>query len=1100
MNEIGLGKLVHTNTNTYRIRSFARGGRLAVTMNHFGGSEVYALEKDGRVHRFAQDSTGAWTDFAALPGASGLIALAVAANEDGRLEVFGVDGASGVWHLWQNGAPGGDWIGASRLATPENVRQFAAGTNRDGRLEVFALGASGRVFHAAQATPNGGWNSFSVLGTASALTDVAVAANQDGRLEVFACSGSNLVHAWQQGMPGGAFSDWAPIAAPEQLSAVAAASNKDGRLEAFALGVSGRCYHVPQNVINGGWGVPAQIGGIGGLVELAVAANQDGRLEVFGVDAGGTPRHAWQQGSPGGAFGDWVYFARPAKLMHPAPVLDAGGILNLFVLDDRWALDRASQQSQNGGWGPWTLAGFVDVEPGPTDSNLLWQDWMGDNPPVPLKRRYRPTSLPHLASIVRSAANDRAPVRAVGSSWSFSDAAAPPGGYLVETHGLNQILEVPFAGATNEHLVHVEAGIRLVDFNDQLDNVKLALPSLGGSAGQTLAGVVSTGTHGGDFNLPPIPDIVRAIQLVGPDGSVYWIEKQSRPITDAAGLLAKFPYLDAAHVKYDDEWFNAALVSMGSFGIIYSLVIAVVPSFNLVQQVWTGKWSEVRAKLAAAGPAGAEFDILVAPTTGPRTAIEGTRLDPEYTNRNQHPPRTTPSLTAGRRFIELLFAPNLAESDKSHPFLDGNRGERTCIVTLRGETTQTGGTDESISLLTWIESLPDFGPILAVVSEVLDAVIVIIGQPEIMGLLLAVPFFPPGGLPVYLTTLLATMSADLKGFALSHPNLTQTLDHVLTMVRNAPSFLVPGVNANWLVAEITKLTLPSGRSPGLGKSYEIMTGKTAELEYVYTKPPAIVVDSLEVFFDASTPAYLDTIDALLDLVHSQGVFSGYIAARFTQRTTAYLGMQQSALTCSIEITPVKGQPGNDQLMVAVQDFALDPSHPCRLHWGQRNDRLTADVVKRMYPDLLTWRFVRAGLTHNGAFTTFDSPFTARCGLSTPLAPAVYIVGPDPVPVPWQKASGRYANSASGSFTVQVADMGAPVSATWTTPSGTRSGVGTDVSFGVDPNNLTSQSLSVQVVDKYGVVASATVRIDFFLQDPSDTSTTHIHKILPNNNP
>src|SRR5262249_36156132 len=150
-------------------------------------------------------------------------------------------------------------------------------------------------------------------------------------------------------------------------------------------------------------------------------------------------------------------------------------------------------------------------------------------------------------------------------------------------------------------------------------------------------------------------------------------------------------------------------------------------------------------------------------------------------------------------------------------------------------------------------------------------------------------------------------------------------------------------------------------------------------------------------------------------------------------------------------------------------------------------------------DLFTWRLVRARLTNNGAFTTFDSPFTARCGLSTPLAPQVYIVGPDPLPVLWQRATSRYATSASGSFTVPVSAMGAPTSATWTTPSGTQSGVTANVTFKLDPNNLVSQTLSVHVIDKYGVVANTSVRIDFVLQDPSDPSTSpHVHKILPDN--
>jgi hypothetical protein len=32
-----------------------------------------------------------------------------------------------------------------------------------------------------------------------------------------------------------------------------------------------------------------------------------------------------------------------------------------------------------------------------------------------------------------------------------------------------------------------------------------------------------------------------------------------------------------ANLHYDDDWFNSVLVSMGSMGIIYSLVVEVMP-------------------------------------------------------------------------------------------------------------------------------------------------------------------------------------------------------------------------------------------------------------------------------------------------------------------------------------------------------------------------------------------------------------------------------------------------------------------------------------------------------------------------------------------
>ena len=72
--------------------------------------------------------------------------------------------------------------------------------------------------------------------------------------------------------------------------------------------------------------------------------------------------------------------------------------------------------------------------------------------------------------------------------------------------------------------MHVEAGIKLYALNDLLDRRSLALKTLGGSSGQSLAGAVSTSVHGMDIDRGPIPDMVRAIHLVGPGGVQHWIE------------------------------------------------------------------------------------------------------------------------------------------------------------------------------------------------------------------------------------------------------------------------------------------------------------------------------------------------------------------------------------------------------------------------------------------------------------------------------------------------------------------------------------------------------------------------------------------------
>lgn len=52
-----------------------------------------------------------------------------------------------------------------------------------------------------------------------------------------------------------------------------------------------------------------------------------------------------------------------------------------------------------------------------------------------------------------------------------------------------------------------------------------ALETAGGAAGQTIFGALTTGTHGGDFRLPPMADAVEAMHLVTDGGAHYWIER-----------------------------------------------------------------------------------------------------------------------------------------------------------------------------------------------------------------------------------------------------------------------------------------------------------------------------------------------------------------------------------------------------------------------------------------------------------------------------------------------------------------------------------------------------------------------------------------------
>lgn len=167
-----------------------------------------------------------------------------------------------------------------------------------------------------------------------------------------------------------------------------------------------------------------------------------------------------------------------------------------------------------------------------------WTNWAANLSVTPVAHCW-PKNLADVVGFVQLAEQQGKHVHAVGSSWSFTDIAMTPD-YLVETSSLNHVLTTVNPAALNNaasgrKLLHVEAGIKLSDLMAILDAKTWAVPTLGGADGQTLAGALSTSVHGADFDRGPLPEMVRAIHLVGPGGTQHWIEP-TQGITDPARL------------------------------------------------------------------------------------------------------------------------------------------------------------------------------------------------------------------------------------------------------------------------------------------------------------------------------------------------------------------------------------------------------------------------------------------------------------------------------------------------------------------------------------------------------------------------------------
>lgn len=181
-----------------------------------------------------------------------------------------------------------------------------------------------------------------------------------------------------------------------------------------------------------------------------------------------------------------------------------------------------------------------------------WSNWAGNQTARPLSIE-APRDLEGLAQVVDRAVNSGERVKVVGSGHSFTPAAVTDG-RLVRIDALSGIRSIDRSRGT----VTVGAGTTLEDLNLLLAAEGLAMPNLGDIAYQTVAGAMSTSTHGTGATLPGLAAQVEEVVLV-----------------DGLGGVRRINSVENAHLL------SAARVSVGSLGAIAEATLRVVPAFRL---------------------------------------------------------------------------------------------------------------------------------------------------------------------------------------------------------------------------------------------------------------------------------------------------------------------------------------------------------------------------------------------------------------------------------------------------------------------------------------------------------------------------------------
>jgi L-gulono-1,4-lactone dehydrogenase len=204
----------------------------------------------------------------------------------------------------------------------------------------------------------------------------------------------------------------------------------------------------------------------------------------------------------------------------------------------------------------------IDVaQPG---GSRRWRNWGGNQQAVAVEV-LAPGSVDEVAATLKEAAATGRRVKAVGSGHSFTAIAAADDRRM-HLHRLAALVGI------DGDLVTVQAGMPLHALNALLARYGLALPNLGDIDTQTVAGAVSTGTHGTGARHSTLASCVEAITLVTGTGAVL-------------------------HVDATSELFPAARLGLGALGIMVEVTLRCVPAFTLLADERPMPLAEVLAGL-----------------------------------------------------------------------------------------------------------------------------------------------------------------------------------------------------------------------------------------------------------------------------------------------------------------------------------------------------------------------------------------------------------------------------------------------------------------------------------------------------------------------
>ena len=240
----------------------------------------------------------------------------------------------------------------------------------------------------------------------------------------------------------------------------------------------------------------------------------------------------------------------------------------------------------------------------------------------------RPKNLDGIIECVDLAIAEKAHVLGVGSKFSFSNAITMKDGasnYFVDTKDCNkynyfyhndtvkqidqtplknlkeyrtdwspeknsrelEYVNVPSSMSVKE-LNHVlfPTSSKWKHFTHQFRFGEKSLINMGGGDIQTFAGAFSTGTHGSGGAASSLHDMIKSMLIVSVKNEAGNLKAQAYRIEPSNGITEPANFNEPNVIlKQDDDLFYSAIVSMGCFGVIHSVIISTMPMLKLHEEV-----------------------------------------------------------------------------------------------------------------------------------------------------------------------------------------------------------------------------------------------------------------------------------------------------------------------------------------------------------------------------------------------------------------------------------------------------------------------------------------------------------------------------------